>query len=434
MIIALNNKSNLNKGEFINYLSQLNKIATKHKIILCPTFLNIPRANIENKNYLLGAQNVSSNSSGAFTGEISAEQLKEENVKYCIVGHSERRLFQKESLEEISSKIKKLQEQNIIPILCIGETKEEKEANKTIDVIKREILSAIEGQKSIEEIIVAYEPIWAIGTGVIPKNEEQIARIKDRCMQSFIFNSLEDKELKTVIDSFEEKKYKAGENVITQGEEGDVLYLVDSGELDCEKVFKKGDPPTYLKTYKQGESFGELALLYNAPRAATIRAKTDATCWALDRECFNNIVKDAAMKRREKYENTLRKVEILKSIDPYELGQICDALKTKTFTKGETIIKQGDKGDVFFILDEGKAHAEKVFEEGKEPQKVKEYESGGFFGELALLKNEPRAASIIADTNCKCLYLDRMAFKRLLGLLENILQRNSEYYIKYMKN
>ena len=99
MIIALNNKSNLNKDEFINYLSQLNKIVTKHKIILCPTFLNIPRANIENKNYLLGAQNVSSNSSGAFTGEISAEQLKEENVKYCIVGHSERRLFQKESSE-----------------------------------------------------------------------------------------------------------------------------------------------------------------------------------------------------------------------------------------------------------------------------------------------------------------------------------------------
>ena len=62
--------------------------------------------------------------------------------------------------------------------------------------------------------------------------------------------------------------------------------------------------------------------------------------------------------------------------------EICDALKTKTFTKGETIIKQGDKGDVFFILDEGKAHAEKVFEKGKEPQKVKKYESGGFFGEL----------------------------------------------------
>ena len=268
---------------------------------------------------------------------------------------------------------------------------------------------------------------------VIPKTDKQKERIKEKCMQSFIFNSLEDKELKTVIDSFEEKKYKAGQNVITQGEEGDVLYLVDLGELDCEKVFKPGEKPTYLKTYKPGESFGELALLYNAPRAATIRAKTDSTCWALDRECFNNIVKDAAIKKREKYENTLKKVEILKSIDPYELGQICDALKTKNFAKGDFIIKQGDRGDVFFILDDGKAHAEKVFEEGKKPQRVKDYESGGYFGELALLKNEPRAASIVADTTCKCLYLDRMAFKRLLGPLENILQRNSENYIKYMK-
>ena len=268
---------------------------------------------------------------------------------------------------------------------------------------------------------------------VIPKTNEQIERIKDRCMLSFIFNSLEDKELKTVIDSFEEKRYKAGQNVITQGEEGDVLYLVDSGELDCEKVFKAGDPPTYLKTYKPGESFGELALLYNAPRAATIRAKTDSTLWALDRECFNNIVKDAAIKKREKYENTLKKVEILKSIDPYELGQICDALKTQNFNKGDFIIKQGDRGDIFYILDEGKAHAEKVFEPGKPAEKVKDYGSCDYFGELALLKGEPRAASIVADTNCRCLSLDRMAFKRLLGPLENILQRNSENYIKYMK-
>jgi len=268
---------------------------------------------------------------------------------------------------------------------------------------------------------------------VIPKSNEQKERIKEKCMQSFLFNSLEEKELKTVIDSFEEKRYKAGQNVITQGEEGDVLYLVDSGDLDCEKVFKAGDPPTHLKVYHPGESFGELALLYNAPRAATIRAKTDAICWALDRECFNNIVKDAAVKRRESYESTLKKVDILKNIDPYELGQICDALKPQTFNKGDYIIKQDDRGDVFYILDEGNAHAEKVFEKGQPAQSVKDYKSGDYFGELALLKGEPRAASIIADTKCKCLSLDRMAFKRLLGPLENILQRNSEDYVKYMK-
>ena len=268
---------------------------------------------------------------------------------------------------------------------------------------------------------------------VIPKTEEQKKRIVEKCLQSFIFNSLEDNELKTVIDSFEEKKYKAGDYVIKQGEEGDVLYLVDTGELDCEKVFKQGDPPTYLKTYVPGESFGELALLYNAPRAATIKAKTDSLLWALDRQCFNNIVKDAAIKKREKYENTLKKVELLKQLDPYELGQICDALKMETVTAGTRIINQDEEGDKFYILDDGKAHAAKVLEPGKPEESVLDYEKGGYFGELALLKNEPRAASVIADTDCKLLTLDRMAFKRLLGPLENLLQRNSEAYVKYMK-
>lgn len=268
---------------------------------------------------------------------------------------------------------------------------------------------------------------------VIPKTEQQKKTIEAKCMQSFIFNSLEDKELSTVIDAFEEKRYKAGEIVIKQGDEGDVIYLVDTGELDCEKVFKQGDPATYLKTYKPGESFGELALLYNAPRAATIKAKTDSILWALDRQCFNNIVKDAAMKKREKYESTLKKVEILQTIDPYELGQICDALKTEKAAAGTKIIAQNDQGDKFYILDEGKAYASKVTEEGKPEEKVMEYTKGGYFGELALLKNEPRAASVFAETDCKLLTLDRMAFKRLLGPLENLLQRNSEAYVKYIK-
>lgn len=268
---------------------------------------------------------------------------------------------------------------------------------------------------------------------VIPKTDEQVSRIKEKCSQSFIFANLDEKELKTVIDSFEEKRYKAGMSVITQGQEGDVLFLVDQGELDCEKVFKPGDPPTYLLTYKPGDSFGELALLYNAPRAATIKAKTDSLLWALDRECFNNIVKEAAMKRRERYEQTLRRVELLASIDAYELGQICDALKTEFVKSGNPIIKQGESGDKFYILEDGSAHAEKLDENRKPVVGMPNYKPADYFGELALLKGEPRAATIIADSDCKLLYLDRKAFKRLLGPLENILQRNSENYVKFMK-
>lgn len=128
--------------------------------------------------------------------------------------------------------------------------------------------------------------------------------------------------------------------MIKQGADGDNLYVVESGQLDCFKVFKKGDEMTFLKTYQPGESFGELALLYNAPRAATIRAKTESVLFELDRECFNHIVKEAAMKKREKYDNFLKLVEIFSTMDPYERAQIADALKPVKFKKGEYVVKQ----------------------------------------------------------------------------------------------
>lgn len=172
MIIALNNKSNLNKKEFKDYYKKLLTIKTKMKLILCPTFLNIGL--VYNDKILLGSQNVSKNDNGAFTGEISASQLHDYGVKYTIVGHSERREYQRETYEEINKKIRKLIDNNITPILCIGETLEERKSNQFKQVLDAELLSAIKGldSKSKSKIIVAYEPIWSIGTGVIPKLDE----------------------------------------------------------------------------------------------------------------------------------------------------------------------------------------------------------------------------------------------------------------------
>lgn len=96
------------------------------------------------------------------------------------------------------------------------------------------------------------------------------------------------------------------------------MYVVESGVLQCTKIFKGSSQPTLLKEYQAGEGFGELALLYNAPRAASIKAKTDCVVWKLDRNTFNHIVKDAAAKKREKFENFLSSVKILQSMDPYE--------------------------------------------------------------------------------------------------------------------
>ena len=128
--------------------------------------------------------------------------------------------------------------------------------------------------------------------------------------------------------------------MIKQGEDGDHLFVVDEGSLKCYKKDNKANQQIYLKTYVPGESFGELALLYNAPRAASIQAETDCILFSLDRECFNNIVKDATMKKRARYEQFLLGVEILQTMDPYERIKIADALKPEEFKAGQIITQQ----------------------------------------------------------------------------------------------
>ena len=265
---------------------------------------------------------------------------------------------------------------------------------------------------------------------VIQKTPEQIQRIKSSVIHSFLFGNLEPKDLEVVINAMEEKRYKKGENIITQGDNGDCLYFVEEGNLNCFKKFQGHDEPKLVKKYQPGDAFGELALLYNAPRAATITAESnEVITWVLDRETFNHIVKEAAQKKREKYENFLKNVEILSTIEPYELMQISDALKTATFKKGDYIIKEGEMGDVFYILEEGACEATKTLEPGKPDTVIKEYTIGDYFGERALIKGEPRACNIIASSDTvKVISLDRISFKRLLGPIEEILKRNIDKY------
>lgn len=172
--------------------------------------------------------------------------------------------------------------------------------------------------------------------------------------------------------------------------------MIDSGELDCYKKFSGSDEDKHLKVYKPGEAFGELALLYNAPRAATIIAKSDAICFALDRECFNHIVKDAAARKREKYELFLASIELLDQMDPYERSKIADALKPVKVKEGEYVVKEGERGDTFYMIESGTAIATKTLNQDEPPVEVLKYKDGDYFGELSLLRDTPRAANIQA--------------------------------------
>jgi len=280
----------------------------------------------------------------------------------------------------------------------------------------------------VSNMKIEYKPV------VVEKSDEAKSRIAQRLGQSFMFASLDEREKKTVLDAMKEHTFAKDDVVIKQGDEGEVLYCVDSGNLKCyRKMDKEAEyPGTFLKDYKPGEAFGELALLYNAPRAATIIADEASVCFSLDRDCFNNIVKDATMKRRMRFEEFLNKIELLNDLDTYEKGQLSDVLTIENYPEGSTVIKQGDGGDQFYLIEEGTADAIKDTE-GTESV-VFQYKENDYFGELALLKDEPRAATIKATSALRVARLDRGSFKRLLGPLESVLERNTEKYSKFMKS
>lgn len=172
-----NQKTYLNKDEVEKFIKDTKDSKRSDvKAIMCPSSLYIDM--YQDSAFEPGAQNVSIMGNGTTTGEISASQLKSMGVKYCLVGHSERRQLFKETGEDTNKKIKMLLSENIVPVLCVGETRVEHELKKDAKVIRKEIEEAfVELDKNdIEYLIIAYEPIWAISDGknpaVIPTNDE----------------------------------------------------------------------------------------------------------------------------------------------------------------------------------------------------------------------------------------------------------------------
>lgn len=262
---------------------------------------------------------------------------------------------------------------------------------------------------------------------VHPKTLEQKARIKSVLLNSFLFSHHDAHDIETLTEAMMEFECEAGTRLINQGDDGDCLYIVEAGHMGCYK--KQGDgEEQLLKDCKAGDAFGELALLYNCPRAASCIAHEKCVLWRLDRESFNHIVKVATAARRERYCEFLRQVPILKTMDVYERERMCDVLQRQSHQAGTEIVRQGDVGDMFYILEEGECIASKVYVSGAPPKEVKHYQAGDYFGELALLMNEPRAATVTALTDCKLLALSRRTFKASLGPLEIILRRNASEY------
>ncbi|EAW09575.1 cyclic nucleotide-binding domain-containing protein [Aspergillus clavatus NRRL 1] len=266
-----------------------------------------------------------------------------------------------------------------------------------------------------------------------PKTDEQLARLKTAVSNNFLFSHLDDDQFKTVLDALVEKPIPAKDiKVISQGDAGDYFYIVEDGHFDV-YIHPAGSVQpgpdgmgNKVSSIGPGGSFGELALMYNAPRAATVvSADSKSTLWALDRVTFRRILMDSAFQRRRMYEAFLEEVPLLSSLKPYERAKIADALDAIKYPANSTIIAEGDPGDAFYLLEAGDAEA---FMKGVEGP-VKTYKRGDYFGELALLDEKPRAASVVAKTDVKVARLGRDGFKRLLGPVQDIMRR-AEYQAK----
>jgi triosephosphate isomerase len=145
-------------------------------IAVCAPYVYLPALAeiVKGTALALGSQNVADKASGAFTGEISASMLKELNVGYALVGHSERRSYYGDTDESVAARFVQAQSQNIIPVLCIGETLEERESNQTFAVVDRQLdaVIALAGIEAFANAVIAYEPVWAIGTGRTASDEQ----------------------------------------------------------------------------------------------------------------------------------------------------------------------------------------------------------------------------------------------------------------------
>ncbi|CAO3588086.1 unnamed protein product [Absidia cylindrospora] len=263
---------------------------------------------------------------------------------------------------------------------------------------------------------------------VIPKTTEQCDRIRFSVGNNFLFKHLDEEQAQDVVDAMAEKHVANGETIIEQGAVGDYFYIVESGTFDCYIKQNNSDEQLKVVSYEAGGSFGELALMYNAPRAATIIATSPSVVWALDRITFRTILMEHTSRKRRMYESFLEEVPLLKSLKPYERHKIADALESVYFDDGQTIIKQGDVGDQFYIIESGDAVFYKLDENGVQ-QEVNQSGRGAYFGELALLNDSPRAATVVASGGrLKCATLGKKAFTRLLGPVHAILTRNSDNY------
>jgi cAMP-dependent protein kinase regulator len=234
-----------------------------------------------------------------------------------------------------------------------------------------------------------------------------------------VFEGVSDKEMDVIVAAHEPYDVDKNNTIIKEGDKGDYFYVLREGKVKFLKEDKQ------VGTGKRGNSFGELALLYSAPRAASVLSTTPCKLYRLDQITFRSILQSHTQSEDKEKMELLRNIDFLADLDPQDVHRLAAAMKPRSYQAGATIVNKGDEGDVFYVIVSGKVRVTDI-SAGNAKYEDLELGKGQHFGERALITNEKRAATIFAVQPTKTLTIDKKTFVQVMGDFGSLVLRKQD--------
>lgn len=293
--------------------------------------------------------------------------------------------------------------------------------------VSRDNRASIHRRGAISAEVYTDEEVKNYTRKVVPKDYKTMQALERAFENNILLRSCDEDQRSHIFDAMAEQIFQRADVIIKQGDPGNYFYVIDSGEVEV----LVNDKVVALIT--EWGTFGELALIHGRPRQATVIAKSDTLkLWAIDRDTYRKILMSLQQQKRETYDDFLSKVRILDNLQDWERLTVADALESVSFESGEDIVREGDVGNEFFIVCDGTADVTQKSKNGT-IKKVGQLGPSDYFGELALILDRPRAATVTAKSFLKCVKLDRSRFERVMGPVMDILKR-TDYYKEYIQS
>jgi cAMP-dependent protein kinase regulator len=281
-------------------------------------------------------------------------------------------------------------------------------------VVLNKTATTARGAHHLKNVFAA--PIDDIGSfkaPVFPKDYEEKEFIRKALKSNFVFAALSERELRTIIDAFEKCVVQANEVLIQQGDVGDFFYVIREGKVRFEVSH------TVVGHAEQGNSFGELALLYTSPRAASVIAEDSTTVYRVDQKTFRYIMQSQTLQTESDKKALLEGVSFLQALDPTDINKLVHTMIPRVFDAGEYLVRKGEDGDTFYVIQEGKIRVTDITV-GSTDYEDQTLGPGDYFGERALVTKEPRTANCIGSTKGIALTIDHETFEKVVGNLASL--------------